>query len=466
MDDIMLCPSCGKELPKESSFCPYCMTKFTPEIPMDNQPKKSKKPIYIIAAVVLLIAVAAIVALLFLPDKDKASSQNTATEVAVTSRVNTTDSSSDDTLPPAQAQLHDTAAGLVSGGFFTAEHSSLIASESVYKDARIKFECIVLKVDGDIAFVEYGATKGFDGIYNSTSDYAAVKMGNVSPGESLTVYGIFIGIEDYTVGGKSENLPTFDVQSYTEFVGYSVPSPVLSSADISASARQLFGDGVTVRASVRSDFADSAVADILTDGGMFYTAVTDYGSYCFYAGENNFILDCTSTMQTEKYILPATQSGNIYTYTFDNANDKFVLACLDKSFNTVWTREFKNSADAVFDYTSDYFYIVADSNLYVLSAATGENAVSPKYVGARCGILKVKDGLILVSDKNTDTVCKTDLNGNVVRSVSLSGDISDSQVTVQAVPSGYLVGFESEYGEYYTALVTDDGKVAFEYSAN
>ncbi len=481
MDDIMLCPSCGKELPKESSFCPYCMTKFTPETPMGNSKTKSKKPlIIIVAAVAVVVAAAVAAAVLLVPEKNNTASENFASQTVSALNTNppagTTVAPSDDadTSPAPETQLHDTAVGFLSGGFddafycggfFTAEHSSLVASESAYKGARIKFECIVLKVEGDTAFVEYGATKGFDGVYNSTADYAAVKINTqVSPGDSLVVYGTYTGVADYTVGGKGERLPTFEMQSCTDFVYYGVLCPVLTKNDISAAAQRIFGDNVTVRESVCADFSDNSVADILVDGGLFYTAVTDYGSFCFYAGENSFILDCASTVEAEKYILPAVGSDNIYSYTFDNVSGKFTLACLDKNFNTLWTREFKNSADAVFDYTSDYFYVVADSNLYVLDVSAGENAVSPKYVGSRCGIVKVESGLILVSDKNTDTVLKTDLCGNAVWRVSLSGDISDSQVNAQSLVSGYLVSFENEAGGCYTAFVTDDGKVTFEHN--
>ncbi len=474
MDDIMLCPSCGNKLPKESSFCPYCMTKFTPEAQIDNKPKKSSKPVKIIIAAAVVTVVAAVaVAVLFAPDK--ASQPNSTSPPESASQTGTTSvrENGSDALPPAVPELHDSAFGFMSGGsddeaslfykssFVTASHSSLVASESAYKGAKIKFDCVVLKADGDIAFVEYGATRGFDGIYNSTSDYAAVKMSGVSAGDSLTVYGTFIGVENYVIGGKNESLPTFELFSCTDFVYYGVPSPVFSEEDISAAARRIFGDSITVKKSVRSDFSDPVIADILVDGGLYYTAVTEHGNYCIYAGENSFIMDCTSTAEKEKYVLPAVNTDNIYTYTFDNETKKFTLACLDKSFSTLWTREFKNSLDAVFDYTSDCFYVIADSNLYVLDVSTGENAVSPKYVGSRCGILKVEDGLILISDKNTDTVSKTDMSGNIIWSTSLSGDISDSYAKAQTLASGYLVSFEN-----YTALVTDEGKVAFEYSEN
>lgn len=472
MDDIMLCPSCGKELPKESSFCPYCMTKFTTEIQMGNKPKKDGKYKKIIITAVIFSA-AAVIAVLFVPDKNKSVPKNSTVQPDSISQTVATDiSDNNGILSPAVSEIHDEATGFLSGtsdnaaslffesSFVTAAHSSLVANESVYKGAKIKFDCVVLKTEGDITFVEYGATRGFDGIYNSTSDYAAIKMSDVSAGDSLTVYGIFTGVKDYSVGGKSERLPTFELFSCTDFVYHGVPLPVFSAEDISAAARHIFGKNVTVRESVRSDFSDSSIADSLVDGGLYYTVATDYGNYCIYAGENSFIMDCASTAEAEKYILPAVESDNIYTCTFDEVSGKFTLACLDKSFNTLWTREFKNSSDAVLDYTADYFYIVADSNLCVIDASTGENAVSPKYAGERCGIIKVEDGLILVSDKHTDTVLKTDLCGNVLWRVSLKGDFFGSFVIAQALEAGYLISFEN-----YTALVTDDGKVDFEYSS-
>ncbi len=492
MDDIMLCPACGKELPKESSFCPYCMTKFTLEKQIDNEQKKDKKAIKIkVAAAIALILVAVVIlAVVFLSDKDGGSSQSkpaqpvstTAADVPLgESDAATTDNTA---ASPSQPQLRDSSVGFMSGGFddaaslfyescyFSAEHSSLVASESVYKGANIRFDCVVLLVDGDTVFVEYGATRGFDGIYNSMADYAAVKAKHtdgISPGDSLIMYGIFTGVESHTVGGKTERLPTFEMQTCTDFVYYGVFSPVFTADDIAAAARRIFGESVTVRESVRSDFTDEAIADILMDGGLFYTAASALGNYCFYAGENSFILDCTSSEQVQKYILPAAASDNIYTYIVDEASGIFTLSRLDKKFNTLWTRDFKNSTDAVFDYTSDYFYIVADSNLYVLDVSTGKNAVSPKYVGSRCGMLKVDDGLLLLSHTGKDAVTKTDLYGNIVWSAELSYNVSSSQGDLppflQPLGAGYLVSFESEQGGYYTAFVTHKGKVTYEYTS-
>lgn len=47
----MICKSCGKNLPDESGFCPYCMTKFTKEQEVHN--KKGNKRLVSIVAVLL-----------------------------------------------------------------------------------------------------------------------------------------------------------------------------------------------------------------------------------------------------------------------------------------------------------------------------------------------------------------------------------------------------------------------------
>ena len=57
----MFCKNCGKELPEESSFCPYCMTKFTKETPVEpisNKKSFNKKPVIIAVAVIVAIALA------------------------------------------------------------------------------------------------------------------------------------------------------------------------------------------------------------------------------------------------------------------------------------------------------------------------------------------------------------------------------------------------------------------------
>ena len=57
----MQCKFCGKELPDESKFCPYCMGKFVDENQIAVTPKQKKSPKMIIIAVIAVVCVVAIV---------------------------------------------------------------------------------------------------------------------------------------------------------------------------------------------------------------------------------------------------------------------------------------------------------------------------------------------------------------------------------------------------------------------
>ena len=63
--DTKFCRNCGKELPIESTFCPYCMTKLIDVTTGGEIKVKKKKPIIISvsAAIVLLVVIAVIIIL-------------------------------------------------------------------------------------------------------------------------------------------------------------------------------------------------------------------------------------------------------------------------------------------------------------------------------------------------------------------------------------------------------------------
>lgn len=82
----MICKGCGKNIPDESTFCPYCMTKFTQEQRIDNKSEKSNSNTVAIAiivvAIILVIAVVATVVCIELfkkPDSEETVGNVTAT---------------------------------------------------------------------------------------------------------------------------------------------------------------------------------------------------------------------------------------------------------------------------------------------------------------------------------------------------------------------------------------------------
>ena len=478
MDIKMLCPNCGKELPEESRFCPYCMTKFGAETRFDNSsltPKRSKRKLIIILSVIaaaLVAAVAVFVAVMFANNAgNDVNGVNSSEESEVHSTQSEDKSASAD---PIKDNAVGCAADYGSNFFLSVTHTQLMTNESFYRSAKIRFDCVVLKVEGKTVFVEYGASRGFDGIYSSTGDYAALifaePVSDIAYGDSLTVYGRFDGTGSYNVGGEKYEMPDVTVQSVTDFVYYSVLTPVLTEAEVEHFAKEIFGKETAVRESVKTDFADSSFADILIDGGLFYTADTGKAKYCIYAGEGSFVFDCASAYPMQKYVIPIVSQDYIYFCMLSEADRTYTLECCDRDLNRVWSRTFENAYSAVNDCTEKYIYLVADSNLYIIDAKTGEDAVSHRYVGSKCEVVKLEDGLLLISPTGKDNVMKTDLAGNIIYTSDLPYDIpatdSDAPPCVQVINSGFIISYEAlqdgQAAGTYTAVVSHEGKIIFE----
>lgn len=72
---IKKCQNCGKELPKEARFCPYCMTKLIDEegVVSRQTPGNKKKNILIVIAIILVVVVAGEALTMFYLKRTKSS---------------------------------------------------------------------------------------------------------------------------------------------------------------------------------------------------------------------------------------------------------------------------------------------------------------------------------------------------------------------------------------------------------
>ena len=71
---------------------------------------------------------------------------------------------------------------------------------------------------------------------------------------------------------------------------------------------------------------------------------------------------------------------------------------------------------------------------------TGGDVTKPSYVGEKTDIRKVADGLIMFSAEKSDSVMKTDLDGNIVWKTNIMNDnYSGSSNTVQFVDDKIIV---------------------------
>lgn len=498
----MFCKNCGKELPDESNFCPYCMTKFVEENktePIEVNKKKSKAlPVAIVA---LVCVVAIIVGVVVVPkmknsNEDGGSLNNNG--VNVNNTVNTTKTPDNDTdlglmnikINNNGVSLNETQKLLVQyfdTDYFRAPYNALQRYPQVYKGAQINFLGYVTKIiestDTEYtALVEYEAYKTYDGFYMPTEQYAVIKgthgEARIMEGDTLYIYGKYSDVNTYTVDGKSYTVSTVLVNRFTYFYYMDIVEPMYSMEEIRSVAKHIFGDDIKIRYTKDSDFEENSGYGYEEYQGMYYTVELDnqsnanFTKYCFFAGWGGDITDCKSESYINRNITFSADFEHFYLQVFDENLKTYILECYDRSLNKIWSREFNETTSAVIDYTASHIYLVANGSMYIIDAQTGEDSVEPKYVGAKTAIRKLEDGIILVSQKASDAIMKTDLSGNVLWTGNFSYDMADPDLNnqkpvVQIVNGNYVVQYgayeNNEYTGYtYTAVITPDGNVTFD----
>ncbi len=518
MDKKIFCKNCGKELPSESQFCPYCMTKFNEEIKFEpSQPaaKKSGKklPIIIVAAVVVVaIVIAAIVvpklknnsgnggegsSLAANGEVQEAGGENK--ESGETEKISQTKTAETDTgiglmnikINKNDENLNDTQKLLVQyfdKDYFYPPYNSLQRYPQIYKDAQISFLCYVEKIiestDTDYTIlVEYDGFKPYEGEKTDTGDYAVIKGkhtdARIMEGDSIKVFGIYNGVNTYSVDGKSYTVPTVNISRFTYVYYYDLAEPMYSMEEIRTLARHVFGDDVKIRYTQNSDFAEPDPGiDYEFYEGSLYTAELDnqsnanFTKYMFLADFGGDIYDLKSEYPIERNITFSADFEHFYLQIFDNSLKVYTLECYNRKLEKIWSREFDQTTTAVLDYTADHIYLVANGYMYIIDAATGEDAVEKKYVGAKSSIRKFDDGILLLAVNRSDAVMKTDLTGNVKWTANLTYDLPDPAYggeapIVQLNGGNYVIQYYAKDYERegfsgigtYTAVITPDGEV-------
>ncbi len=501
----MFCKNCGKELPDESKFCPYCMKKFVDENKITpSEPKKKPDKKVLVAVIAILCVVAIAVACALIIPKVVDSSKDAATKNGETASVGETDNQAapksvenDDSLGLMNVKIRGDGANLTDTqkllveyfdtDYYAAPYNSLQRFPQVYKGAQINFLCYVTKIiesnDKEYTLlVEYDAFETEDGYYQPSGNYAVIKgqqtETRIIEGDSLVLYGKYDNVNKYEVDGKSYTVPTVYVNRYVYFSYLDWSEPMFSMEEIRTVARYIFGDDVKIRYT-KNDDSPGSDFDYEFFEGSYYTAELDnqsnanFTKYRFFAGLGGSIVDCKSEWPIERKITFSADFEHFYLQIFDRSLEVYTLECYDKDLNKLWSREFDETTSAVLDYTADHIYLVANGSMYIINAKTGEDAVEKKYVGAKCGIRKFEDGILLISTGRTDAVMKTDLTGNVLWTVNLTAEISDplsgaETPIVQIVGGNYVIQYNAGWSaegntmETYSVVVSPDGKVVFD----
>lgn len=334
---------------------------------------------------------------------------------------------------------------------------------------------------------EYGWVDD-DPTYEGHYLYLTGKTGSAwfMEGDTLLIYGRYTGIKTLDIDGTSYTIPQLNV--YREYFDKSIaPNDIYryiekcSADEIKNIAECIFGQNIEVRVPIPGTDIQEDIFGLWeeTSGGKIPYYIVElenqsnakFTKYFFYAGADadytdarvSDAKDALNPSGIERNIEFAADFKHFFLFTYDTNLENLTLEYYDSNLNKVWKREFPETTNAIYDYTKNNIYLVANNELYIINTETGEDTYAPSYVGEKAAIRKLNDGILLVSKNKSDGVMKISLKGDIIWKTNLVENthfvegiqiIGDTIVLDQ-----YYWNSSQEYGTHYVVLDNATGKV-------
>ena len=290
-------------------------------------------------------------------------------------------------------------------------------------------------------------------------------------GDRIEVYGRYLSLDNYEIDGVSSVLPTID--SYIAYIhvgGFDLGGIKFDADYIRKVAKAIFGDDVTIRNSVNGeDYVDNM---FYYDRDPFMIVEPDnqtnskFTEFRFYMTDG-YIEDAKAA--SRNVMIETTNSAIIRSIEFAPDFEHFYLFILDpelrvltveyysKDFEKIWRREFENTEEAVYDYTSTNVYLVADNDLYIIDVATGDDRYEPNFIGSKTNVRKFSDGILFFDSNSTsDAIMKTDLTGNIIWKTDVTDYLYYQEI--QLINNKYVIGAHM-YEDHYIVLDAATGSM-------
>ena len=320
------------------------------------------------------------------------------------------------------------------------------------------------------------------------------KTGNIwyMEGDTLEVYGRYTGIETIEVDGISYTIPTVNVHS-AYFDTSEAPNDIyryIQKFDVSTVktvAEAIFGKNLEVRKPIvgidisqeQADMWEEVlgefpcyVAELENQSNAKFTKFFFYTdtSSDVYGGERIAVAkDATVVSSIERSIEFAADFSHFFLFTYDTDLETLTLEYYDSNLNKVWKREFPETTNAIYDYTKNNIYLVANNELYIINIETGEDTFTPSYVGEKVAIRKLDDGILMISKNKSDGVMKAALNGSITWKTNLGNDVHSADgiqiIKDTIVFQQYYWNSPSDCGTHYIVLNKDNGSVLMDAEA-
>lgn len=306
---------------------------------------------------------------------------------------------------------------------------------------------------------------------NHADNYSDItKNYRIIEGDQIKCFGVSKGSQTVEVSGDSLYIPVFNANQVIvdNGIGHFTRYNLSYIKDI---ANVIFPNGIKIREPIEGqDFNIGGSWDGIHDySDMFLIGEPDNQSnanftrYEFYQSRG-YIRDNKSTSDIIRQLKMSLDMEHYILTVYDSSLKTFTIEYYDLGYNKIWSREFENASiyqfntmndNDFFDYTDSSIYLDLNNNLYIIDIKTGEDKISPVTVGEKTNIRKTSDSILLMSDSTTDTIIKTDLEGNILWKLDLP--LYNSEMKKSYIDMG------ADFNVVITAIQFDEDSIKIEY---
>lgn len=307
---------------------------------------------------------------------------------------------------------------------FVNEYDNITRYPVAYQDVMIDFYAYVRKVleekDGSYKIlVELFEGYNFDYVpHYIVIEGTYVNGKRYLENDELKIYGIYKGMENYTVDGSNEVLPKVVVDK-TVIVDVTGTVVEYDEDDLRKVAEAFFDTTFTL---VKPYYDSTTEAGRYLMSLPFHYIVTldnqsnaRFNKYRLYTG-SGFIDVATEdeSGKVKRYISKSTDGESFILTTYTEDSKYLELQLYDKDFKEIWTRKFEDVSNYIWDNNNGRIAINVNNDLYYIDEVTGKDIVSPFMVGAGLSFELLSNGdVIFVSQNKSDFVMYIDSTGSI-----------------------------------------------------
>ncbi|MDL2217909.1 hypothetical protein LJC27_04555 [Christensenellaceae bacterium OttesenSCG-928-M15] len=407
--------------------------------------------------------------------------------------------------------------------FFINSYDFLMRYPEVFQGMQVKLWCVVekiLKTDNEGYELLVNMAEGYDSLRPSFDRWEGLYYDDNESGpgyvnksgrrivikgrhedarfmvnDILVIEGRYLSLDQFDVDGTTVIAPFINVHkaflnnyqdvdeplSTDDYYGIKFEPYRMTLADIKQVGKVVFGSNIEFSAPVEDIDYYLDIDGYIPDPNSFYVCTLDnqtnakFTKYYFYK-TGSMIEDASIGMEEQRsryrYLEFAPDFSHFYLFSTDGNLDTLTVEYYNTQLNKLWSREFDTAA-AHYDYTAQNVYLSTGNHFYVINVETGEDTFPPTFIGKKLEVRKLENGILTIGEDKTDAVIMTDLQGNILWTTSLPGDVwmidgiqlNDDQIVVYATLNFGDWDLESHFIvlDANTGDIIKDAKVDYSY---